>query len=169
MAYRKVNDDSLASVANAIRTKGGTTEPLAFPDGFVSAISAIQTGDGGDGDEQLFNYASGTFVPSYNANRIEITHNLGKIPCFVFVFYTGKYNITSTFENFAISFLFGTIGKQLMLRTYNNTYMIRQYSKTGFEDYNPPIVLATETNIILYDSTQDDFYMQGCEYKWIMW
>ena len=47
MAYRKVNDDSLATVADAIRAKGGTTEPLAFPDGFVSAISAIQTGGGG--------------------------------------------------------------------------------------------------------------------------
>lgn len=45
MAFRIVNDDSLSSVADAIRTKGGTTETLAFPDGFVSAISAI-SGDG---------------------------------------------------------------------------------------------------------------------------
>lgn len=44
MAYRKVNDNSLASVADAIRSKGGTSDALVFPDGFVSAISAIQTG-----------------------------------------------------------------------------------------------------------------------------
>ena len=44
MAYRKVNDTSLASVADAIREKGGTSDALVFPDGFVSAISAIQTG-----------------------------------------------------------------------------------------------------------------------------
>lgn len=48
MAYRKVNDDSLAAVAAAIRAKGGTSEPLAFPDGFISAISAIQAGGGDD-------------------------------------------------------------------------------------------------------------------------
>lgn len=47
MAYRKVNDNSLASVADAIRSKGGTSDALVFPDGFVSAISAIQTGGGG--------------------------------------------------------------------------------------------------------------------------
>ena len=47
MAYRKVNDNSLASVADAIRSKGGTSDSLVFPDGFVSAVSAIQTGGGG--------------------------------------------------------------------------------------------------------------------------
>ena len=46
MSYRKVNDNSLASVADAIRSKGGTSDALVFPDGFVSAISAIQTGGG---------------------------------------------------------------------------------------------------------------------------
>ena len=49
MAYDKVIDSSgleanLTSVANAIRSKGGTSVDLAFPDGFVSAISAIKTG-----------------------------------------------------------------------------------------------------------------------------
>lgn len=43
-------DTDLTSVANAIRTKGGTSGQLAFPDGFVSAIQAIS-----GGDEPLFN------------------------------------------------------------------------------------------------------------------
>ena len=34
----------LTAVANAIREKGGTSEQLACPDGFVAAIQAIQTG-----------------------------------------------------------------------------------------------------------------------------
>ena len=34
----------LASVASAIRTKGGTSSQLAFPTGFVTAIGNIQTG-----------------------------------------------------------------------------------------------------------------------------
>ena len=32
----------LTAVADAIRTKGGTSEQLAFPDGFVSAVQAIE-------------------------------------------------------------------------------------------------------------------------------
>lgn len=40
-------DADLTSVANAIRTKGGTSASLTFPQGFVSAIDAIPTGGGG--------------------------------------------------------------------------------------------------------------------------
>ena len=38
------NTVDLTAVANAIREKGGTSEQLACPDGFVAAIQAIQTG-----------------------------------------------------------------------------------------------------------------------------
>lgn len=37
-------DSDLTSVANAIRTKGGTSAQMAFPSGFVSAVQAIPTG-----------------------------------------------------------------------------------------------------------------------------
>lgn len=40
-------DADLTSVANAIRTKGGTSAALAFPADFVSAIAAIPSGGGG--------------------------------------------------------------------------------------------------------------------------
>lgn len=51
MAVDKLVDSSqlnsdLTTVANAIRTKGGTSASLAFPSGFVSAIQAIPTGGG---------------------------------------------------------------------------------------------------------------------------
>lgn len=46
----------LTSVANAIRTKGGTSAPLAFPAGFVSAIAAIS---GGGGIPGIANAAAG--------------------------------------------------------------------------------------------------------------
>ena len=35
---------NLTSVADAIRTKGGTSDPLVYPSGFISAIQAMQTG-----------------------------------------------------------------------------------------------------------------------------
>lgn len=52
MAVDKLVDSTqlnadLTSVANAIRTKGGTSAQLAFPSGFVDAVEAIETGGGG--------------------------------------------------------------------------------------------------------------------------
>ena len=52
MALDKVVDSAaldagMTSVADAIRAKAGTTEPLAWPDGFATAISGIETGGGG--------------------------------------------------------------------------------------------------------------------------
>ncbi len=49
MAYDKAVDSAqldadLTSVADAIRTKGGTDAQLAFPAGFVSAVQAIAAG-----------------------------------------------------------------------------------------------------------------------------
>ena len=43
MADYLVTDTELAAVADAIRAKGGTTEQLAFPDGFVAAVENVQT------------------------------------------------------------------------------------------------------------------------------
>lgn len=45
MANYIASDTDLTAVANAIRTKGGTSAALAFPNGFVSAVQAITTGD----------------------------------------------------------------------------------------------------------------------------
>lgn len=41
------NDTDLKAVADAIRTKAGSTAALSFPDGFVSAVNGIQTSGGG--------------------------------------------------------------------------------------------------------------------------
>ena len=51
-------DANLTAVADAIRAKGETAEALAFPDGFVSAIGAIQTGH-----ELNFTVVGGTTEP----------------------------------------------------------------------------------------------------------
>ena len=52
-----VKDTELTSVANAIRTKGGTNASLTFPNGFVSAIGNISGGGSSD-----FSTAQVTFV-----------------------------------------------------------------------------------------------------------
>lgn len=48
MADYLTTDTELTSVANAIRTKGGTSASLVYPTGFVSAINAIPSGGGTD-------------------------------------------------------------------------------------------------------------------------
>ena len=88
MAYRKVNDTSLASVADAIRAKGGTSDALVFPEGFVSAISAIQTGGGGGGgaapsakwnDVTFIDY-DGTVLYSYSLTEAQTLTELPALP-----------------------------------------------------------------------------------------
>ena len=44
MAEYLTNTTDLTKVASAIREKGGTTDPLIYPDGFVTAIQAISSG-----------------------------------------------------------------------------------------------------------------------------
>lgn len=65
-----VNDTSLTFIANAIRTKGGTSEPLEFPDGFVTAIGEISGGGGRvsvpSKDVDFIDY-DGAIVYSYTA------------------------------------------------------------------------------------------------------
>ena len=81
MAYDKVIDSSkldsdLTSVADAIRSKGGTSEVLAFPAGFVSAIEAIEAGSASL--KLIINVESGSAVTcsnpatgvSYNATSV---------------------------------------------------------------------------------------------------
>lgn len=48
MAEYLTNTADLTAVADAIRAKGGASEQLVYPSGFVSAISAIETGGGGE-------------------------------------------------------------------------------------------------------------------------
>lgn len=69
-------DADLTSVANAIRTKGGTSAALAFPADFVSAIAAIETGGGG---YSLDDIATHNFT---GAGEITITN--AELPQYVF-------------------------------------------------------------------------------------
>lgn len=70
-------DTDLTSVANAIRTKGGTSAQLAFPAGFVSAVQAIPTGTTPTGTKQISITANGTTTEDVtNYASAEITVNV---------------------------------------------------------------------------------------------
>lgn len=77
-------DSDLTSVANAIRTKGGTSAQLAFPNEFVSAINAIPTGGGGGGgvEEKQINFVDydGTILHSYTKAEINAMSSESDLP-----------------------------------------------------------------------------------------
>ncbi len=62
MSTYLVTDTDLTTVADAIRTKGGTSASLEFPDGFVDAVEAIETGGGGGLPAKLISYQE--FTPA---------------------------------------------------------------------------------------------------------
>lgn len=73
--------DKLTNIADAIRSKGGTTDQLTLI-GMVDAINAIQTG-GGEG----LTYDMGEFVLDADVKVLDhpLPHNLGEIPEFILV------------------------------------------------------------------------------------
>ena len=75
--------DKLTAIADAIRSKGGTTDQLTLT-GMVGAINAIQTGSGDTG----LAYDMGEFVLDADAKALNppsIPHNLGEVPEFILV------------------------------------------------------------------------------------
>lgn len=68
MANYIVDGTELTSVANAIRTKGGTNSPLVFPNGFISAVNNI-SGGGGSSD---FSTAEVTVTNNQEENALII-------------------------------------------------------------------------------------------------
>lgn len=87
MAVDKLVDSAqlnadLTSVANAIRTKGGTSAQLAFPSGFVSAVQAIPTGSTPTGTKQISITQNGTVTEDVSgyANAEITTSVSGSLP-----------------------------------------------------------------------------------------
>ena len=78
MADYLVTDTELTSIADAIRTKGGTSADLSFPTEFVSAINDIQTGSSPapKKDVNFIDY-DGTILHSYTASEFQ---NLSAFP-----------------------------------------------------------------------------------------
>ena len=111
MALDKVVDSAtldaqLTSIADAIRSKGGTTDQLTLA-GMVDAINAIQIGSGGTG----LAYDMGEFVfdadtPSHKAPAVQ--HNLGEIPDCIIVWsdnWAGNTEVIDTTYGTMVGFL----------------------------------------------------------------
>lgn len=75
MAEYLTNTTDLTKVASAIREKGGTSDSLVYPDGFVTAIQAIQTGGGTSGSQTgiVDTSASYKIIYTYFPDAVSVT------------------------------------------------------------------------------------------------
>ena len=75
MAEYLTNTTDLIKVASAIRAKGGTSDSLVYPDGFVTAIQAIKTGGGTSGSQTgvVDTSASYTMIYTYFPDAVSVT------------------------------------------------------------------------------------------------
>ena len=149
MAYRKVDEASLTAVADSIREKGGTTGALAFPDGFVSAVQAIQAG-GGEADSSFKDIIEGTAV------NPTLPSDLTKIGDYVF------YN----YKNLALTSLpdgLTSIGSNAFSKCTNLalTSLPNGLTSIGGNAFNRCIKIAF-TSLPDGLTSIDDYAFQGC-------
>ena len=81
MAAYLTNTADLTAVADAIRAKSGQTGQLVYPDGFVSAINAIETGGGGGSDELVNSLIDRTISGVYVNNTVTAIGVYGLAGC----------------------------------------------------------------------------------------
>ncbi|MBR7042325.1 MAG: hypothetical protein IKI04_02365 [Bacilli bacterium] len=83
MAKYYTSTEELTSIADAIRTKGGTNSSLVFPTGFVSAIQNIPTSSApievAEKDVNFIDY-DGTILYSYTAQEAQALTELPANP-----------------------------------------------------------------------------------------
>lgn len=155
-------DADLTSVANAIRTKGGTSAQMAFPTGFVSAVNAIPVaGETPNINGKKFDCGTFTFAEDTNAVQT-INHNLGIYPEAIFVW---SYNFPKSIEeNYAMVGImkftnFDDSSGAGYVHTANNTY---SFGTTA----SATACTATTTQItILTTSTYK--WRSGYTYHWL--
>lgn len=158
-----VKGSTLTGVANAIRSKAGITE--AFPlSEFASKIESISAGGA--------SVLSGTFKPTSSEIQT-ITHNLGKTPSGILIYYPMNSMIT-THSN-GLYFAFGTTNTQFGAMYANTKYgfMFGTESITSSGTINSFIANANSTTFqvaVFHTATSATFYLVSNEtYYWYVW
>ena len=147
--------DFFTQIANSIRSKDGTTEPIVATD-FPQRILDIPSGGGSDLPDSI---KTGTFtVAEDTVETITIPHGLGVTPTMFFIFPDNpEYiigNIGYTFMGTAkdIGITFATKSNKVMAIVYNI------YTTTCDDD-----------NIIITSTTTTYMIRAGVTYRWFAW
>lgn len=160
MADYLVIDNELASVADAIRAKGGTSELMEWPNGYKEAIEAINS-------KSTLRVDTGTFTLAEDTQAPAVTHNLGVIPDLVIVEAADHDNTTYSIFGFVavrsallsskvfggVVFTTGTDGKEhTTLANYN-----------GEKAFNSGL---SDTGFVCAYNSYNYKYRAGWTYKW---
>ena len=107
--YLATNTD-LEAIADAIREKGGTSADLVFPQGFVDAIDAIETGGGSSFPKTTYIHAeSWQTSDKGNAATFVSTYFSGFTEAGIYVAITSNNSNTSQYRAIA-ALMWKTIG-----------------------------------------------------------
>lgn len=129
MAKCFVDDTSLTSIAEAIRTKGGTTDQLVFPAGFISAIEAIEAG-GGSGDIIVGSFTLAESLTTSSPLYIDITFPKNEFP-FMYCVFEDMRNFVYHDTSHTASRLINIMGIKVK-GSYDETYYaLSAYMKAG--------------------------------------
>lgn len=172
-------DTELTSIANAIRTKGGTSAALEYPADFITAINAIPTGGGGSG----LTYETGTYTPTTDIAKptISFTNAHTKKPIFaMFVDATGTYSpTTNTNHIWYYEDHYGFTGEVLYPSTsiyqYARAHYFYRTSNTSTFGTNSTTVLSeseystwvSNSAITPGSGSTSRYWRSGRTYKWI--
>lgn len=170
-------DTDLTSVANAIRTKGGTSAQLAFPAGFVSAIGNIPTGGGSN--EKLL--ASGTYTVTSAESSIAISTGISNLDTTKVRKALVVGNLSTASAGFMKWFSVVYItGPDTMTAASGTTYPKAQYypaSGTGggiasFQNNTPGVTICyigTNGSTITCRQFNNSYKIQPATYTWYVW
>ena len=142
-------DADLTSVANAIRTKGGTSASLAFPADFVSAIAAIPSGGG--------SFDSGTFTPATSGKTQSISVSIQPT----------RFAIGALNEDFATDnswkcavMVFPEIGK--------DGWIVNKYGSSNYNGNRTAPANCSYSNGAVTVVGNYNF-ISGMTYQWVAW
>ena len=147
--------DLLTQIADSIRSKDGTTEPIPAMD-FPQRILDIPSGGGGDLPS---NIKTGTFtVAEDTTDAITIPHGFGVPPINVFIF---PDNADYLIGKIAYSFVGGSDNISYRLVTINTSNLS---AKTNV--FN---IATDESNITITNTNVTYKFRSGVTYRWIAW
>ena len=149
--------DLLKQIADSIRSKDGTTEPIPATD-FPQRILDIPSG-GGSGLPSNVN--SGTITLSGDEQSIVIEHNLGCVPLGVILFDENNYLI----ENKVI---YSMILAQYAYGASYAVYNDYKGNKTASMQYEC-ISDVNELSFTAVNRTGNYYYRSGVTYRWFAW
>lgn len=154
--------DNLVSIANAIREKAELTDNFAFPQGFIDAISGIESG-GGDNP-----FKTGTFITRYSSS-MPSKYTIGTLEEFGF----------SENPNFYACFVLdpskiANSGCILLIEYAGSCVCHRKYMGSKYTNYSATAsaleIDASSGKVTLmsaYDGMSAGF-PDGVEYRWIL-